>query len=338
MNSDDLITIIVPIYNVEIYMERCIDSIIEQTYKKIEIILVDDGSTDKSGDICDEYAKKDTRIKVIHTKNNGVSSARNKGMEIANGEWISFVDADDWIEKDFCEKMINETLKNQNIDMVCSGYNRVYPKRQETINCKTPRIIYSAQEYLIKLLNVQNGYGFCHMKLIRKSCIKNIRFHENIKVGEDALFNMELVKNIHEIIILGQALYNYRFNNASVVRKYDPDYANKYQSAMIETKNYISSHYKNNSEVEGNYYNYVAYHVLLIIVNYCFNKENSKNLKEQIKLLKQVCNIDEFRQAIQKSSYNDLSITRSITLFTIKHKLYFVAALICIYRQHQFKK
>ncbi len=338
MQKNELISIIVPVYNVEKYIEKCINSITNQTYKKIEIILIDDGSTDGSGKMCDEYALMDKRVKVIHKENAGVSSARNLGINMANGEWISFVDADDWLDSDFCEKLYNEAITNEKLDIISSGYNRVYSTKQEKINCKIERIKYSAQEYFIKLLNVQNGYGFCHMKLIRRECIKDIKFHEDIEVGEDALFNMELVKNIREVLILGQALYNYRFNNNSLVRKYDDRYVEKYLKSMMAVKKYIFNNYTDNLQVKYNYYNYVTYHVLLIVVNYCFNKKNNQTFMNQIKLLKKVCNIEDFKEAIKKSNYKDLSITRSITLFTIKYKLYFFTALICMYRQYQFNR
>ena len=98
---EELISVIVPVYNVEKYLNRCVESIMNQTYKNLQIILIDDGSNDRSGKICDEYAEKDKRIEVIHKENAGVSAARNKGLDKAKGEWITFVDADDWIEKTF---------------------------------------------------------------------------------------------------------------------------------------------------------------------------------------------------------------------------------------------
>lgn len=103
--EEKLISIIVPVYNVEKYLKECIDSVISQTYKNLEIILVDDGSTDKSGEICDEYSKKDSRIKVIHKENGGLSDARNVALDIAKGEYIGFVDSDDYVEKDMFETL-----------------------------------------------------------------------------------------------------------------------------------------------------------------------------------------------------------------------------------------
>lgn len=334
---DDLISIIVPVYNVEKYLRKCIESIINQTYENLEIILIDDGSTDKSGKICDEFKNNDERIIVEHILNNGVSNARNTGLNLAKGNWVVFVDSDDWLDNQFCEKLYKNALSNSNIDIICSGYKRVYTDKEEIIKCEKEKIIYDAHQFLIKLLNVQNGYGFCHMKLIKRNCINNIRFNKDIKVGEDALFNMQLTKNIKKVMILGEPLYNYRFNENSVVRKYDDNYANNYLYAMEQTKNYLQQEYKNDQLIAKNFYNYVSYHILLIAVNYCFNKANKKNIFEQIKVLKNICNNEIFKKAIKNSTYIDLSYTRKITLFTIKHRLYFLTALICRFRQFQFK-
>lgn len=334
---NELISIIVPIYNSEKYLKECIESIINQTYKNIEVILINDGSTDASEDVCNEYAKNDNRIKIINIKNAGVSNARNVGIDSSKGNWIVFVDSDDWIEKDFCEKLYKEATQDKELDIICSGYKRIYSDKTEKINCNNKKITYNAHQYLLKLLNVQNGYGFCHMKLIRKKCIGHVRFNKNIKVGEDALFNMQLVKNTRKVIILGEALYNYRFNENSLVRKYDEKYVEKYLLAMQETLKYLRNEYKEDNVIKENFYNYVSYHVLLIAVNYCFNPKNGQSFLKQKRMLKEVCKIKLFAESIKNSNYKDLSKTRMVTLFTIKHNLFTFTSIICKIRQVQFK-
>ena len=338
MSKEKLITIIIPIYNVEKYLSKCIESVINQTYKNLEIILIDDGSTDSSGIICNQYSKKDSRIKLIHIKNSGVSNARNVGLDNASGDWIVFVDSDDWLEFNFCERLYEIVMNDPSIDIVCSGYKRIYADTVEPINCDKKKIYYNNYQYLLKLLNVQNGYGFCHMKLIRKECIKKIRFNNKIVVAEDALFNMQILKNVRKVLQIGEGLYNYRFNENSLVRKYDKNYLKKYLNAMKETYKYIKQEYKYNQEILKNFYNYVSYHVLLISVNYYFNPKNGKRFFEQIKLLKNIYQIDLFNVSIKKCNYKDLSWTRAITIFTLKHKFYIFTGLICRFRQIQFKK
>ena len=121
MEKQPLISVIVPVYNVENYLPRCLDSIINQTYTNLEILLVDDGATDNSGKLCDEYAQKDNRIRVFHKENGGVSSARNMGLDNATGEYIAFVDSDDYIDKCMYEIMLNSSVQN-NADIVVCGY------------------------------------------------------------------------------------------------------------------------------------------------------------------------------------------------------------------------
>ena len=174
----ELITVVVPVYKVEEYIYKCVDSIINQTYKNLEIILVDDGSPDNCPKICDDYSKKDKRIKVIHKKNGGVSSARNEGLKITKGNYIVFVDSDDWIESNFIKEMLTNLI-NSKVDYIVCGYNRVYDGKKEIINGNFNKKLISASNYLNKLLNVQNGYGFVHMKMINKKVLKNIRFNEN---------------------------------------------------------------------------------------------------------------------------------------------------------------
>ena len=291
---EDLISIIVPIYNAEKFLKRCVESIINQSYKNIEIILVNDGSKDKSRELCDEFARKDCRIKVVHKKNEGVSSARNEGINQSKGKYISFVDADDWIERDFLFEMYNK-LKQYNVNYVTCGYNRVYENHTDIINNDLTEELISANDYIIKILNVQNGYGFVHMKLISKDAIEDIRFDTNISVGEDAFFNIKLCKKIDKFLIYNKPLYNYYFNPNSAVRNYDKNYCNKYLNSMNVMNDYITNNYSENKVIK-NLYNYIAYHILLICVNYCYHPQNSNR---SITSLKKVCNIDLFKNSIK---------------------------------------
>lgn len=337
----DLISIIVPIYNVEKYLNKCIESIVNQTYENIEIILIDDGSNDNSGIICDEYAKKDNRIIVVHKENGGVSSARNKGLKIAKGEWISFVDADDWIEQTFCQTLLNKVTQEQ-ADIALCGYNRITDNRIEKINANNQEVFLNSNEYLVKSLNPQTGFGFCHMKLIKKEVLKSISFNERIEVGEDALFNIQLSTYIKKAVFLKQPLYNYRINNQSVVKRYDENYANKYLKSMKIIEEYIWQEYneenEENIEIKQNYYNFVAYHIMLIIVNYCYHPDNKMCNAQRKNMLKEVINNDLFIIGLKKSNYNNISLTRKITLYTLNHKLYWLTAIICKIRQKQNRK
>ena len=328
---EDLISVIVPIYNVESYLEQCIKSIINQTYKNIEIILIDDGSTDKSPKICDKYKQKDSRIIVVHKQNTGVSATRNIGLELSKGKWIAFVDSDDWIEKEYLEELILNA-KKEKADISLCGYNRIISPGKKKVILNTKKEITNSSEYLIKSLNPQTGYGFSPIKIIKKQTIKDIRFNKNLIVGEDAFFNIEISANINKAFYCNKALYNYRNNSESAVKKFDCNYARKYLKSMQECKKYIFKKYKSNDIIQ-NYYNFVAFHVMLVAVNFCYHPKNKNKNKK--KLLKDICNYYEFREGIEKSNYNNISLTRKITLFTLKHKLYFLTSIICIIRQKQ---
>ena len=141
---DEKISVIVPVYNVEQYLERCVDSIINQTYKNLEIILVNDGSTDNSGKLCDELAKRDDRIRVIHKGNGGLSDARNAGIEEAESDLIGFIDSDDYIDEDMYELLI-DNLRETNADLSMCGHGRLVPK-------KLLRWLWKLRYYLLQLL------------------------------------------------------------------------------------------------------------------------------------------------------------------------------------------
>ena len=135
-----LISIIVPIYNVEKYLSRCINSVLSQTFPDFELLLIDDGSTDKSGYICDGYAQKDSRIKVFHIENGGVSAARNYGLDNARGEWITFVDADDWIDKDMYYKLYNEAILSEADIVICDFY--IYYNQKPRLICQMSNFLF----------------------------------------------------------------------------------------------------------------------------------------------------------------------------------------------------
>lgn len=204
------VSVIVPIYNAEIYIDKCIQSIINQTLKDIEIILVDDGSTDKSVEISNKYAENDKRIKVIKKKNKGASSARNYGISVATGDFITFVDSDDFIEKDMLESLYSEAIDNK-CDVILSGIKIVKDSNIE-YEFTTDSKIYTKQE-VFKLFYFDKepfSPNYACGKLIKRSVCNKVKFREDIFLMEDALFSMELFINCsNNIMFLKKYLYNY---------------------------------------------------------------------------------------------------------------------------------
>lgn len=223
---NELISVIVPVYNVEKYICKCIDSIVNQTYKNLEIILIDDGSLDNCPQICDEYAKKDSRIKVIHKKNGGVSSARNMGIGIAKGEYIGFVDSDDLIHKDMYKLML-EFLSENNLDIVNCNVLEITTEdffSDEVFDLVKNKnyIINKIDAYnKILLFNSDNGINpFTVCKLIKKTLLSNIIFNLDFSIGEDMLFCLDVIKESNRIGLLESKLYFYNRQEQSVTKTF----------------------------------------------------------------------------------------------------------------------
>ena len=211
------ISIIVPVYKSERYLHECIDSILSQTFQDFELILVDDGSPDNCPAICDEYAAKDPRVIVIHKGNGGVSSARNAGLDIAKGEYITFVDSDDWLHPDFLHHGIS-LCRQQDMDIYCSGFARVFPDGTRhssviphPISGHTDTL---SQEELVDLLHC-NYIAACMGKLIRRNLLAHTRFDTDMAWGEDLKLVFSLLEQHHTLHAEARSDYFYRVGHTS---------------------------------------------------------------------------------------------------------------------------
>ena len=212
------ISLIVPVYKVEEYLNKCVDIIINQTYKNLEIILVDDGSPDNCGKICDEYAKKDSRIKVIHKENGGVSSARNVGLDVATGDYIGFVDSDDWIEDDMYEFLIKKCLY-YNTDIARCEFIDEYDFNISDKNISLNEnyyIIENSDNIIIDIIKGSWSEGILWNKLYKSSLLRNIRLKNDLKYCEDLLFNYYVMKKANKIFVSNIKKYHYFRRNDSV--------------------------------------------------------------------------------------------------------------------------
>lgn len=211
----ELISVIVPVYNVETYLRQCIESIVGQSYKNLEIILVDDGSKDNSGKICDDYARKDKRIKVIHKKNGGLSDSRNVGITVATGNYIAFVDSDDWIEKNMYEKMYNQCNKFKADICVC-GFFREYKDRAISEGNFGERV-YDAEDALRELIKGTVIKDHAGTKLYKKSLWDNVEYPVG-KVYEDIRTTYKIVQKSKVVCLLPESMYHYRQRKGSIAR------------------------------------------------------------------------------------------------------------------------
>ena len=209
-----MISVIVPVYKVEKYLERCVDSILAQNYRDLEIILVDDGSPDRCGGICDEYEKKDSRVKVIHKQNGGLSDARNVGIEAAKGGFICFVDSDDFIEPEMLMTMY-QLQQEQDADIVCCGICDRYENRNFLACSKSEIINCSGKKAFEYILEGKYCAGSACSKLIRRDIIKEHRFLVG-KIYEDAFFLPQLMLSATKVSITMQPMYNYWHREGSI--------------------------------------------------------------------------------------------------------------------------
>ena len=228
-----LVSIIIPLYNSEKYIRDCILSCLKQTYKDIEVIVIDDGSNDNGYQIVKELSKNDKRIKVYHTKNNGVSSARNLGIEKSSGEYISFIDADDCIDEKFIETMVRY--------MVNTDSNFCFSKNTFGNNNVTGSKIISSSEAEAMLLSQRIAVG-CWNKMYRRDILKGIRFRKDLFYGEGLYFINQVAHNANNIVVCEDALYHYRkVNPESATTKFDINKMVNGEKSLFEIKKFTKN-------------------------------------------------------------------------------------------------
>lgn len=216
MNRETMLSVIVPVYNVEAYLPRCVDSILAQTYSNLEVILVDDGAKDASGAICDAYAAKDPRVKVIHKENGGLSSARNAGLDIALGEYIAFVDSDDWIEPDAYRHLL-EVMEKYDVRLVCGGrYDVDGGTGEKTVGlCPAKEEPISGEELAGRIFLWDGCDSSACDKLYHRSVLENFRYPEG-KVCEDVPVTYKIVLAAEKAAMSDRPFYNYYHRPGSI--------------------------------------------------------------------------------------------------------------------------
>ena len=241
MENNEVISIIVPVYKVEDYIRRCIDSLLTQTYMNTQIILVDDGSPDMCGRICDEYAATDTRIQVIHKENGGLSDARNAGLLAAKGEYIAFVDSDDWVAPDYLERMY-EALCKQNADICECSVQRTSDEVLSVKTADASEKVFGTESALAEL--IQDGVFRQHVwnKLYKRSCLANITFPIG-KTNEDEFWTYRVFGRANSIVRIDDVLYFYFQRSGSIMGS---QYSLKRLDALeakAERQRYIEENY-----------------------------------------------------------------------------------------------
>lgn len=305
------ISVIIPVYNTERYIRQCLDSVVTQTESDIEIILIDDGSTDASPAICDEYASIDDRVRVIHKKNGGVSAARNAGIREAKGKFVTFVDSDDYLESDALTTAYNaiisnkadllvwnfnyvegnETRKNEEFPYANTYYNRAsVEKMLATTLCPLVKSVEAPTEAIV-------GMGFAWNKLFKLDLIKNedILFEESISLYEDVLYICEYLSKVGTVTIIDKALYNYRVLESGATLKYKPEIIEN-NKVFFET---VKRKFPNMTTLQKEaYYCRVIRCLSNVTKFYCFHKDYKGNRIAELR--RSISSEQEYSEAIDR--------------------------------------
>jgi len=310
-----MITIIVPVYNVECYLAACLDSLLGQTYSDIEVICINDGSQDRSGSILSDYSQKDSRIKVITQKNRGISSARNRGIEEAQGEWIMFVDSDDWLEVTTCEQALAQSIVFD-VDVVLWAYIREFNEGKSSPRLLMDRNILFEENNIQSLHRLIVGpvgnqlydptllhsWGTVWGKLYSRNIISGIRFVDTKIVGsaEDVLFNIEVFTHVKKAFYINEAMYHYRKSGKSFTRGYNK-YLNERWINLYALMSDIIVRYNLPPGFRKALNGRIALGLIGQGLNEC---KSARNTLGRIKVIKQIITQDQYHRAIQDISLN----------------------------------
>lgn len=332
------ISIIVPVYKAEKFLEKCVESILAQSYRNLELLLIDDGSPDHCPAMCDQFAARDPRVRVIHKENGGVSSARNAGLDAATGEYIAFVDSDDYIDPDMYTSML-EKVQEYHCDVVLCDCLKEFPDHSELYTHPIREGFYDREqletEYFPHLLMMENieypaTISNC-LLLFRRALSESVRYLTGVRYSEDLLFGAQLMYRANSFYYLKkQASYHYRMNPQSATHKFIPDKWNDYcwlhdgiQTAFGSCTDYDFSHQ-------------VDLCLLFFLYNTVGNIMRTNQLlhEEKINKIHQILNTPPVRDMFERLKIRSLPISQKQKLITWLYKNCMAIGLLCHYYEH----
>ena len=344
----DKISIIVPCYKVTNFLPQCVRSLIAQTYKNIEIILVDDGSPDDTGKLCDEFAKKDTRVKVIHKQNGGLVSARNAGYDVATGDWIMYVDGDDWLDADCCQVMLDAVSDKPNVDIVF--WKCVQELGDKSIKgkwewpCQEAVHLYvgdECKELARNTLVYKSGIATAYCKMIRAEYAKKygIRHDDRLKQGAEGLeFSLRAFYHAKKALYVNNYSYHYLFNPNSISKKVD-ERNTKYLLDCLNVIQEDIDKFDNKEVFTRTLYQRVAYIVIAIAMSTYFHPSNKDSLWTKVsKYAAVIKNNPLLKDAVYKCGTEGMDKQRKLTLLFIRNKMYFMLAFVAWAKQFMLKR
>lgn len=344
----DKISIIVPCYNVQDYLEECVESIIKQTYFNWELILVDDGSKDLSSQICDRYVQEDSRVRVIHKPNGGLVSARNAGYEVAKGDWIMYLDGDDWIELDTCEKIMQKIDEHNQPDIIfwkcIQELGNISIKGKWEWPCTDLYRTYvndECRELAKNTLIYKSGIATAYCKLIKASYARdfNIFHNPHLKQGAEGLeFSLRAFYYARKALYVNEYFNHYRYNPQSISKKIDEKNTQYLVDCFNVMKNDIEAFVDRKTYMEP-LYQRICYVLIAIALNTYFHKDNKDSLF--LKCQKYSLVIRNNKILYDSIKYCNVSVfdkQRRITFYMIKYKLYFMLPIISWLKLYMLKR
>ncbi len=343
LQQDCLVSIIVPVYKTdEDYLRQCIDSLVNQTYKNIEVLLVDDGTPDNGGVICDEYSARFPVVKSIHQENQGVSVARNHGMSLSQGEYLMFVDADDWLELDCVEKVLSECIKRQ-VDVLFfqrifeyEGYHKLpdfpdsHPIQTSDFKDITLSILRGERDY--KGIDCKPPWG----KIIKASVCKenDVIFPIGVRKAQDVIFNCYLFEYMKSASYISYTGYHYRQSDTSVNHRYNPQMPEIMMHLLTEAEKFVNKYHPNDPDYLAALGERALSVLSTIEVTYTFHKDSKMTRKETIKVTQNFLHSDVVERLTNSLKVSDMnSFKRKIRYILEKPN-----SLVCYYYFMKFIK
>ena len=324
------VSIIVPVYKVpEPYLRKCIESCTSQTLREIEILLVDDGSPDRCGEICDEYAAKNPKITVIHKENGGLCSARNAGFAAARGEWIMFVDGDDWIDADMCEQMLGPGMR-EDVDLVMCGITREYEHSSQEYkfylrDYAKSKKVYRGKEcrwLQMQLLVYNCNIAVAYSKLIRRKLLleNHIIHDEELRQGAEGLeFNIRLFEKLQSALFINRPFYHYLYNENSISSSHSEE-NHRFVIRCFEKIRELIETSSNRDRLLPWFDNRLLYVIVTTAISGYFNPDNPAPFKEKKKGYEAYLQQPIVEHALQTTNLRGLSKQRRVVLFLIRHR------------------
>lgn len=310
-------SVIVPVYNVNAFIEQCLQSILQDEFEDYELILINDGSTDSSGIICDFYAKKYNHIKVIHQENKGLPAARNRGLDVAIGEYICFVDSDDFVNKDYFKKILEGLTEKP--DMLSFNYQEFNSNSSVSVVNKKKIVNRTDTEKLLINTTNTNELWFVWRRVFKKSFLEKnqIRFDEKVTLGEDTIFMYTVFSVLEEVAYIDSELYNYRDNDKSLTQtKYKENLLSKFEYHYKARKSIACINLPDN-KINNDIANYYINHTLFWFFT---NLKNSPHHK--LNEIKAIRDSIIYRETFKNYKYNWKNYTKSLLIKLFQYKQY----------------